>query len=104
MTSLELELNIPFVEHIEITADTLSADLTDGRTVSVPLSWYPRLVYATEEERNNWRSIGHGHGVHWEDIDEDISVEGLLVGKPSQESQKSLKKWLNQRSSLTNKG
>jgi len=54
-------------------------------------------MHATPEERNNWRLIGRGHGIHWEDIDEDISVEGLLAGKPSGESQASLKKWLNQR-------
>jgi len=66
---------------------------SDGRTVSVPLSWYPRLVYATKEEMDNWRFIGNGHGVHWESIDEDISVEGLLIGRPSKESQASLKRW-----------
>ena len=98
MTSLAVEINIPFAETVEITEDTLSVDLSDGRTVSVPLSWYPRLVYATQEERNNWRTIGNGHGIHWEDIDEDISVEGLLIGKPSKESQISLKRWLKQRS------
>ncbi len=103
MTSLAIEIDIPFVEDVEITNDTLSVDLSDGRTVSVPLSWYPRLVYATKEERNNWRSIGNGHGIHWEDMDEDISVEGLLIGRHSRESQTSLKKWLGQRSSLTKK-
>ena len=58
----------------------MSVDLSDGRTISVPLEWFPRLVYAAPEERNNWRLIGRGHGIHWEDIDEDISVEGLLEG------------------------
>ena len=71
--------------------------MNDGRTISVPLEWFPRLVHATRAERNNWRLIGRGHGIHWEDIDEDISVEGLLAGRPSGESQESFKKWLSQR-------
>jgi len=82
-----------------VTEDTLSVDLSDGRTISVPLVWFPRLLHAKPKERKNWRLIGRGHGVHWEDIDEDISVEGLLTGKPSGESQKSLKKWVSQRQS-----
>ncbi len=103
MTSLAVEIEIPFADTVEITEDSLSLNLSDGRSVSVPLSWYPRLVHATTTERANWRKIGHGHGIHWDDIDEDISVEGLLIGKPSNESQSSLKKWLMQRSALTNK-
>ena len=84
---------------MRVTEDTLSVDLSDGRTISVPLEWFPRLLHAKTKERNNWRLIGRGHGIHWEDIDEDISVEGLLTGKPSGESQKSFKKWLSQRQS-----
>ena len=84
---------------MRVTEDTLSVDLSDGRTISVPLEWFPRLLHAKPKERNNWRLIGRGHGIHWEDIDEDISVEGLLTGKPSGESQKSFKKWLSQRQS-----
>ncbi len=99
MSTLALEIEIPKVEDVRITKDTLSADLSDGRTISVPIEWFPRLVHATSEERRNWRLIGRGHGIHWEDIDEDISVEGLLAGKPSGESQSSFKKWLNQRQS-----
>ncbi|MBU0693355.1 MAG: DUF2442 domain-containing protein [Candidatus Omnitrophica bacterium] len=94
-----VEIEVPIVENVTVTEDTLIADLSDGRTISVPLAWFPRLMYASLEERNNWRLIGKGHGVHWEDIDEDISVESLLTGKPSGESQVSLKKWLNQRMS-----
>jgi hypothetical protein len=86
-------------KNVRVTRDTLSVDLSDGRTISVPLEWFPRLVYATPEERKNWGLIGRGHGIHWEDIDEDISVEGLLAGKPSGESQASFKKWLNHRQS-----
>lgn len=94
-----IEIEAPKAENVKITKDALSVDLSDGRTISVPLEWFPRLVYATAVERSNWRLIGRGHGIHWEDIDEDISVEGLLAGKPSGESQASFKKWLNKRQS-----
>jgi hypothetical protein len=103
MTTSAVEIEVPNAESVVVTEDTLSVDLSDGRTIAVPLVWFPRLVHATPEERNNWRLIGEGHGIHWEDIDEDISVVGLLAGKPSGESQVSFKKWLNQRlSRLTN--
>ncbi len=97
MTTLAIELEVPSVENVIVTEDTLSVDLSDGRTISVPTAWYPRLSYAEPGERENWRLIGGGHGIHWEDIDEDISVEGLLAGKPSGESQRSFKKWLEAR-------
>jgi hypothetical protein len=84
---------------VKVTEDTLSVDLTDGRTISVPLGWYPRLESANPEEKANWRLIGKGQGIHWEDIDEDISIEGLLAGKPSGESQASFKHWLQTRQS-----
>jgi hypothetical protein len=89
-----VEIEIPKAESVIVTEDTLSVDLSDGRTISVPLSWFPRLLHASREERNNWRLIGKGQGIHWEDIDEDISVEGLLAGKSSGESQSSFGKWL----------
>ena len=82
-----------------MTDDTLSVDLGDGRTISVPLAWFPRLVHATAKERNNWRLIGGGEGIHWENLDEDISIEGLLAGHASGESQASFKKWLENRNS-----
>jgi hypothetical protein len=82
---------------VQITDADLTVELEDGRTVSVPLVWYPRLVHASPEERENWRFIAGGHGIHWPDLDEDISVENLLAGKPSGESQRSLKKWLEGR-------
>ena len=84
-----------------LTDDTLSVDLSDGRSISVPIGWFPRLLHSTEQERNNWRFIGKGQGIHWEDIDEDISIEGLIAGGPSGESQESLKKWLDKRSDET---
>ena len=97
MHTSAVELYVPNVENLIVTEDTLTVDLIDGRTLSVPLAWFPRLFHASPEERNNWRLIGKGHGIHWEDLDEDISVEGLLAGKPSAESQTSFKKWLQER-------
>ena len=82
---------------VQLTDDCLSVDLSDGRTISVPLAWYPRLIHGTDAERNNWRFIGDNEGIHWPDLDEDISVENLLLGKPSGESQRSFKLWLEQR-------
>ena len=82
---------------IEVSDDTLAAELSDGRTISVPISWYPRLVHATPEERNNWELIGTGEGVHWPDLDEDLSVEGFLAGRKSGESPRSFKRWLEAR-------
>jgi hypothetical protein len=99
MTISAVEIDVPNAVDVTVTENTLSVDLNDGRTISVPLAWFPRLVYATPEQRNNWRLIGKGEGIHWEDIDEDISVEGLLSGKPSGESQTSFKKWLKEHQS-----
>lgn len=98
MSISALEIEIPYALDIRVTEDTIAVDLSDGRTISVPLGWYPRLIYANETERNNWRLIGKGHGIHWEDLDEDISIENLLAGKPSGEGQDSFKKWLQLRS------
>jgi len=98
-----VEIEVPYAEGITVTDDTLSVDLSDGRTISVPLTWFPRLLYASPEERNNWRLIGKGQGIHWEDIDEDISIEGLLAGKPSGESQDSFKKWIAVRKATAKK-
>jgi hypothetical protein len=80
-----------------VTDDTLTLELSDGRTISAPLGWFPRLRHGTVEERSRWRLIGQGRGIHWSDLDEDISVENVLAGKPSAESQSSLKKWLGRR-------
>ena len=85
---------------VSVTDDELAVDLLDGRTVVVPLAWYPRLGHGTRQERNRWRLIGRGLGIHWPDLDEDISVEGLLAGRPSGESQRSLKRWLEGREAL----
>jgi hypothetical protein len=82
---------------VKIYDESLAFELNDGRVISVPLAWYPRLSHGTESERANWRLIGAGRGVHWPDLDEDVSVQNLLDGKPAAESQESLKKWLAQR-------
>jgi len=87
---------------VRIAGDALVVDLTDGRTVTVPLGWYPRLAYGSASERRKWRLIGAGEGIHWPDLDEDISVEGLLAGRPSGESQKSLERWLQSRGPRAN--
>lgn len=98
MSISTIEIEVPFAKDVAVTEATLSVELSDGRIISVPLTWYPRLVHATPSERNNWRIIGKGQGVHWPDLDEDISVEGLIVGKPSGESRTSFSRWLKQRS------
>src|SRR5437667_207267 len=79
---------------VALTDDTLTVDLSDGRSISVPLAWYPRLVHGFPEERRSWRLIGRGEGIHWPELDEDISVEGLIAGRPSGESQQSFANWL----------
>ena len=87
-------MEVPNAERVEVTEDELRVALSDGRSISVPLAWFPRLAHSTPAERNNFRLIGRGQGIHWEDLDEDISIEGLLTGRPSRESQASLKAWL----------
>jgi hypothetical protein len=82
---------------VEVSETHLSAALSDGRAVSVPLAWYPRLAHATPAERANWRFIGCSEGIHWPDLDEDISIAGLLAGKRSGESQRSFERWLERR-------
>ena len=97
MNSSTAELQIARTQNVVVTEDSLTVELTDGRTLSVPLAWYPRLLHGTPEERSHWRLIGNGEGVHWPDLDEDLSVEGLILGKPSGESQRSLQRWLHER-------
>jgi uncharacterized protein DUF2442 len=97
MSISTLEFSTPVAHGVSITADTLNVDLSDGRSVSVPISWFPRLAHARESERRNWRLVGNGEGIRWEEIDEDISVESLLAGRRSSESQKSLAAWLKAR-------
>jgi hypothetical protein len=97
MTSSLTEIAVPAATSVGVTDDTLTVDLSDGRTISVPLAWYPRLVHGTPEERSDWRLIGRGEGIHWPQLDEDISVEDLIAGRPSRESQRSLGRWMEAR-------
>ncbi len=94
MNTLMVDIQMVTAQHVEVTEDALIVDFTDGRTASVPLAWYPRLLHASPEERCHWRFIGNGAGIHWPDLDEDISIENILLWQPSQESQASLKRWL----------
>jgi Protein of unknown function (DUF2442) len=94
MSSSTVEPREALATGVSVNDDTLSVELSDGRTIAAPLAWYPRLMHATAQERRSWRLIGGGRGVHWPDIDEDISIANLLTGQPSMESQASFKKWL----------
>ena len=99
MISLALE-SVAAVD-VRVTDDALSVELADGRNVSVPLGWYPRLAHATPAERGTWKFTGGGSGIHWPAVDEDLSVAGLVAGRPSAESQASLRRWLAGRGSRT---
>ncbi len=96
-----IELKTATAQHVIVTEDTLSIELVDGRTISAPLAWYPRLLNGSPKERNHWRLIGKGKGIHWPELDEDISVENIILGKPSDESQRSFKQWLEKRKPTT---
>lgn len=93
-----VEMRMPEVSDVVVSDEALRVDLSDGRTVSVPIGWHPRLAHATAEERGNWTLMDEGQGIHWRDLDEDVSLRGLLVGQGSRESQASLKRWLAARS------
>src|SRR5438552_4505608 len=93
------EVTLARVLNVAVTDDTLSVDLEDGRTISVPIGWYPRLAYGTPEERTNFQISGGGYGIHWPDLDEDIGVEGLWLGRKSSESRSSFERWLEGRKS-----
>jgi hypothetical protein len=97
MNSLVNEVQSVAVEVVEANQTELKVRLSDGRTIAVPIAWYPRLSHATADELRNWRLIGDGRGIHWEDLDEDISVENLVSGKASAESQASFQRWLEAR-------
>ena len=97
MNSSTVEKQSPSATHVQVNDTTLSVDLSDGRTISAPVAWYPRLSHGKPEERDHWRLIGNGRGIHWPELEEDISVENLLAGQPSAESQTSFKRWLDRR-------
>ena len=96
MSTLVTERDI-FAVSVCFSEDSLTVRLDDGRTLSVPLAWYPRLLNGTKAERDNCELIGDGEGIHWPELDEDISVEGLLAGRRSAESAASLAKWMQKR-------
>ena len=94
MSSLcEIDRESGQATEISICDEYLTVTLVSGQTVNVPLDWYPRLAESTPEERGNWRLIDAGRGISWDDIDEDISVAGLMLGRRSGESEKSLARW-----------
>lgn len=97
MNTSRIELREPVAEKVTVTSDALKLELADGRAIEAPLAWYPRLLHGTARERARWRLIGGGTGIHWPDLDEDISVENILLGHPSGESQRSFKQWLESR-------
>lgn len=97
MTTLKAEPRLADVVSVAVTDDELTAELSDGRKIAVPLAWYPRLLHGTPEERNHWRLIGQGQGIHWPDLDEDVSAENIIFGQASGESQGSLDRWMKSR-------
>ena len=94
MNSSAIETSTPLVHDVRVSQAALEVRLDDGRVLSVPLAWYPRLAHGSSSERRQWRIIGGGIGIHWPALDEDISVAGLLAGLPSGESATSLNRWL----------
>lgn len=97
MSTSEHERAQAVAQSVSAGDDDLVVDLIDGRTITVPLAWFPRLEHGTPPERANWRLIGGGEGIHWPDLDEDISVASLLAGRRSGETQESLRRWLQRR-------
>jgi hypothetical protein len=97
MSTSGTELKGALAQHVGVSDDALVADLADGRTITVPLAWFPRLVHGTPAERANWRLIAGGEGIHWPDLDEDISVASLLAGRRSGETLESLCRWIERR-------
>jgi hypothetical protein len=100
MNTLIIESD-PTAVSITVTEDELIVSLLDGRRLSIPLAWYPRLLQAAPDERQNWRLLGAGYAIEWPDLDEHIGIEGLLAGRASGESQTSLSRWLASRSNQT---
>lgn len=96
MSTLVTERDV-FAESVSFSDDSMIVQLDDGRILSVPLAWYPRLIHGTKQEREHFELIGDGEGIHWPDLDEDVSVEGLLAGKRSAETDVSLSRWLAKR-------
>jgi hypothetical protein len=98
MNTLTLE-HEPLAATVTVSGENLTVGLADGRSLSVPLEWYPRLARATETERCNWRLLGNGYAIEWPDLDEHIGIAGLLAGRRSGESPASYQRWLAARGS-----
>ena len=96
MTTLVLEAD-PVATDVTISRTSFTVNLIDGRSLIVPLEWYPRLYHATMAQRNHWRLLGDGYAIEWPDLDEHIGIEGLLAGRRSGESERSVQRWLSQR-------
>ena len=94
MTISQIETQEARALKLRFAAETMIVELSDGRELSVPLAWFPRLVYASKDERKNWELFGGGSSIHWPDLDEDIGIDGLLAGRPSGESKRSFDRWL----------
>ena len=97
MSSLAVEVQEPRAKSVKVSDEALTVDLADGRTIVVPLGWFPRLWHGTARERNHFEIFGDGAYIHWPDLDEDLTVAGLLAGQRSGESPESLKRWLGSR-------
>ena len=102
MTTLSIDRETLRARSDQVTDDAVVVDLIDGRTISTPLAWYPRLVHGSAAERAKFELIGNGEGIHWPDLDEDLSIEGMLAGQPSREKPESVERWLANRTKTKN--
>ncbi|MGG6237004.1 DUF2442 domain-containing protein [Nodosilinea sp. AN01ver1] len=100
MTTLTLETE-PLAAAVSVDSEKLMVELADGRSLTVPLTWYPRLLHGTVKERSHWQLLGDGYAIEWPDLDEHIGIEGLLAGRRSSESQRSFDRWLLTRQGKT---
>ncbi len=99
MSTSTVSMEVAAAVSIAVSDEALTATLEDGRVISVPTDWYPRLLHSSQAERDNWELIAFGEHIHWPDLDEDLSVKGLLAGWPSGESENSFHRWLEARRS-----
>ena len=102
MSTLSIDRETLRARSVQVTDDAVVVDLVDGRTISTPLAWYPRLVHGSAAERVKFELIGNGEGVHWPDLDEDLSIEGMLAGQASREKPESIERWLASRTKTKN--
>lgn len=100
MSTLMIDRDASRARNARVTEEAVFVELADGRTISTPLTWYPRLMHGTQQERKNFKFIGRGEGIHWPDLDEDLSIEGMLAGQPSRERPDSIERWLTNRKKI----